>query len=96
LRTLDAYAAVLQGRLAHARISRRWRELERVSDGDLALLILGCERATEAVDAVLGRISSDLARNAAAIADVEHERAFTGPRPLAAGHLRLVEGDRAN
>ena len=94
LRTLDAYVGVLQGRLALARISRRRAEFEHVMDGDLALLAIECEKATAAVDAILGRISPELAANAAAIADVEHQRAFTRPRPPAATHLRVVESDR--
>jgi len=93
LRTLDAYVGVLQGRLALARLSRRRAEFASVTDGDLALLMIECERATVGVDAILGRISPDLASNAAAIADVEHQRAFTRPRPPAAAHLRLVEAD---
>lgn len=94
LRALEAYVGVLQGRLALARLSRRRAEFEAVSDGDLALLVIECEQATEAVGAILGRISSELASNAAAIAEVEHQRAFTGPRPPVAAHLRLVEGDQ--
>lgn len=93
LRTLDAYVGVLQGRLALARLSLRRAEFESVTDGDLAVLTIECERATAAVEAILGRISPELASNAAAIADVEHQRAFTRPRPPAA-HLRVVvEGD---
>jgi hypothetical protein len=93
LRTLDAFVGVLQGRLALARLSRRRAEFASVTDGDLALLAIECDRATAAVDAILGRISPELAANAAAIADVEHQRAFTQPRPPAAAYLRVVEGD---
>jgi hypothetical protein len=93
LRTLDAYVGVLQGRLALARLSRRRAGFASVTDSDLALLTSECERAAAAVDAILGRISPELASNAAAIADVEHQRAFTRPRPPAAAHLRLVEGE---
>jgi hypothetical protein len=94
LRTLDAYVGVLQGRLALARLSRRRAEFEQVTDGDLALLAIHCQKVTDALDAILGRISPELAASAAAVADVEHHRAFTRPRPPAAGHLRVVEGDR--
>jgi hypothetical protein len=93
LRTLDAYVGVLQGRLALARVSRRRAELASVTDGDLALLTIECEKATAGVNAILGRISPGLASSAAAIADVEHQRTFTRPRPPTAEHLRLVEGD---
>jgi hypothetical protein len=95
LRTLAAYVGVLQGRLALARVSRRRAALASVTDGDLALLTIQCERATAAVDAVLGRMSPELASNAAAIADAEHRRAFTRPRPPAAAHLQLVEADHS-
>jgi hypothetical protein len=95
LRTLGAYLAVLQGRLALARVSRRRAEFASVTDGDLALLIIECETATTAVDAILGRISPELASSAAAIAEVENERASTRPRPPAAAHLCLVEGDHS-
>jgi hypothetical protein len=94
LRTLDAYVGVLQGRLALARLSMRRAEFESIADGDLAVVTIECERATAAVDAILGRISPELASNAAAIADVEHQRAFTQPRPPAVAHLRIVKGER--
>jgi hypothetical protein len=95
LRTLTAFVGVLQGRLALARVSCRRAEFEHVTDDGLVLLAAQCEQAVAAVDAVLGRISPELASSAAAIADVEHRRAFTQPRPPAAAHLRLVEGDRS-
>jgi hypothetical protein len=94
LLTLDAYVRTLQGRLALARVLQRRAEFASVTDGDLTLLAIECEKATEAIDAILGRISPELASSAAAIADVEHQRAFTGPRPPAVAHLQLVEGDR--
>lgn len=93
LHTLNAYAGILQSRLALARLARRRSEFEQVTDGDLALVAIQCEKLTEALDAILGRISPELAANAAAVADVEHQRAFTRPRPPAAEHLRIVEGD---
>lgn len=93
LRTLDAFVGVLQGRLALARVSGRRAEFTSIADSDLALLIIECENATESVDAILRRISPKLASSAAAIADVEHQRAFTRPHPPGAAHLRLVEGD---
>jgi len=95
LRTLGAYLGVLRGRVALARVSRRRAEFERVSDSDLALLVLECEKASELIDAILRRISPELARSAAAIADVDHQQAFTEPRPPAAAHLRLVDAERS-
>ncbi len=94
LRTLDAYVGVLQARLALARVSRRRAEFEAVTDSDLALLAAQCESATVVVDAILGRVSPELAATAAAVADVTYQREFTQPRPPVAAPLRLVEGDR--
>jgi len=95
LLTLEAFAGVLQSRLALARLSHRRTEFEHITDGDLAVLAIQCERLTDALDAILRRISPGLAANAAAVADVEHQRTFTRPRPPAAGHLRVVESDRS-
>lgn len=94
LRTLDAYLGVLQGRLALARVSQRHAGLDRVMDGDLAVLVLQCERTTAALAAILTRISPELASSAAAIADVEQRRAYKQQRPRTA-HLQVVKGDRS-
>lgn len=94
LLTLEAFAGVLKSRLALARLSHRRAEFEQITDGDLAVLAIQCERVTDALDAILGRMSPELAANAAAVADVEHQRTLTQPRPPAAGHLRVVESDR--
>jgi len=94
LHTLAAYVGVLQGRLALARLSGKRTEFERVTDGDLAVLAVQCQKVTDALDAILERISPNLAASAASVADIEHQRAFTRPRPPAAPHLRAVDSER--
>jgi len=96
LRTLNAYAGVLQARLALARASGSRKEFEDVSDAELALVAAVCTHATDGIDAVLERVSPALASHAAAVADVTCQREFDLLRPPAASHVRLVaaDGDR--
>lgn len=94
LLTLDAHIGVLRGRLVVARLSGRRTQFEPITDTDLALVVAQCEAAIAVLGATLGRMAPELAATAVAIADANHQREFTNPRPPVAAHLRLVQGDR--
>jgi hypothetical protein len=96
LRTLNAYLGVLQARLALARVSGSRKELEGISDSELALVVAVCAHATNGIDAMLERVSPALASHAAAVAELTCQREFDLPPPEAASHVRLVaaDGDR--
>jgi hypothetical protein len=95
LRTLHAYAGVLQGRLALARVTGTRAEFEGITDGDLASIAALCAHAADGIDAILDRMSPELASNAAAIADVSCQREFSHPRPPSTAQFRVVQGDRS-
>lgn len=93
VRTLHAYAGVLQGRLALARASGTRREFEGVSEGDLRRAVLLCEQAIGAVDAVLAGLSPELSFQAAQIADVVCQRELHASAESVAPALRLIAAD---
>lgn len=96
IRTLHAYAGILQGRLALARVTATRQEFAHVTDSQLAHAAVACANATEAIDAILDSVAPELASTAAAVADLSCQREFDMPRPPVAGHLRLatVESER--
>lgn len=97
IRTLHAYAGILQGRLALARAAGTRQEFAAVTESQLLRAAVACANATEAIDAILVRVAPELASTAAAVADLTCQREFhLDERPASARRLRLatIESER--
>lgn len=90
IRTLHAYAGLLQGRFALARAAGTRRDFAGVTESQLLCATVACANATEAIDAILDRIAPELASTAAAVADLACQREFDLERPKSTGHLHLA------
>lgn len=93
LRGMNAYAGVLQSRLALARLQGTRREFEGVAEGQLRRAAAACVSATDVIDRILESIDPSLASTAAGVADLECRREFNGERPTDARHLHLAVSD---
>ncbi|HXE46135.1 MAG TPA: hypothetical protein VN635_13195 [Conexibacter sp.] len=93
LRTINAYAGVLEGRLALARLQGTRREFEAVTDGQLRRAATACASATDIMDTILEGIDPAFASMAAGAADLACQRDFGRERPTGGRRLYLAVSD---
>lgn len=96
IRTLHAYAGILQGRLALARATGTRQEFAAVTESQLLRATVECANATQAIDAILDRLAPELASTAAAVADLACQREFDMAPRASDPHLHLatIESER--
>jgi hypothetical protein len=93
LRTMNAYASVLQSRLALARLQGTRREFEAVTDAQLRRAATACGSATDIMDAVLEGIDPAFASTAAGVADLACRRESECEQWTGGRHLYLAASD---